>query len=66
MTRIAGHRRRTPVATPPMTDRSWREPSAHQRQGMRDDVVLDMGWGRLVMGQTFADLSGIVDALRAE
>ena len=66
MTRIAGHRRRTPVATPPMTDRSWREPSAHQRQGMREDVVLDMGWGRLVMGQTFADLHGIVDALRAE
>ncbi|WP_245853099.1 N-acetylglutaminylglutamine synthetase [Blastococcus aggregatus] len=49
-----------------MTDRSWREPSAHQRQGMREDVVLDMGWGRLVMGQTFADLRGIVDALRAE
>ncbi|SDF67593.1 GNAT-family acetyltransferase TIGR03103 [Blastococcus fimeti] len=66
MTRIAGHRRRAPVTTPPMTDRSWQEPSAHQRQGMRDDVVLDMGWGRLVMGQTFADLHGIVDALRAE
>ncbi len=67
MPRIAGHRRRTPVArTPAMTDRSWRQPSEHQRQGMQDDVVLDMGWGRLVMGQTFADLSGIVHALRAE
>ena len=49
-----------------MTDRSWREPSPHQRQGMGDDVVLDMGWGRLVMGQTFSDLQGIVSALRAE
>ncbi len=49
-----------------MTDRSWREPSQHQRQGMGDDVVLDMGWGRLVMGQTFSDLQGIVSALRAE
>jgi len=67
MTRIAGHRRRTAVArTPAMTDTSWREPSEHQRRGMREDVVLDMGWGRLVMGQTFTDLGGIVDALRAE
>jgi GNAT-family acetyltransferase (TIGR03103 family) len=33
---------------------------------MHSDVVLDMGWGRLVLGQTFADLHGIVDALRAE
>jgi GNAT-family acetyltransferase (TIGR03103 family) len=49
-----------------MTDRSWRQPSEHQRQDMQDDVVLDMGWGRLVMGQTFADLGGIVHALRAE
>jgi GNAT-family acetyltransferase (TIGR03103 family) len=65
--RLAGHRRRTAVAgSPAMTDRSWREPSEHQRQGMQDDVVLDMGWGRLVMGQTFYDLTGIVQALRAE
>ncbi|SDG00112.1 GNAT-family acetyltransferase TIGR03103 [Blastococcus aurantiacus] len=65
--RLAGHRRRTAVAsTPAMTDRSWREPSEHQRQGMQQDVVLDMGWGRLVMGQTFSDLTGIVHALRAE
>jgi len=33
---------------------------------MQSDVVLDLGWGRLVFGQTFADLRGIVDALRAE
>ncbi|WP_245159034.1 N-acetylglutaminylglutamine synthetase [Blastococcus sp. TF02A-35] len=65
--RLAGHRRRTPVAsTPALTDRSWREPSEHQLQGMAHDVVLDMGWGRLVFGQTFSDLRGIVDALRAE
>ncbi|TYP81312.1 N-acetylglutaminylglutamine synthetase [Blastococcus xanthinilyticus] len=65
--RLAGHRRRTAVtSTPALTDRSWREPSDHQRQGMASDVVLDMGWGRLVFGQTFSDLAGIVDALRAE
>ncbi|MET0765708.1 MAG: N-acetylglutaminylglutamine synthetase [Blastococcus sp.] len=49
-----------------MTTRSWKQPSAHERQGMGFDVVLDLGWGRLVFGQTFADLRGIVDALRAE
>ncbi|WP_205730074.1 N-acetylglutaminylglutamine synthetase [Blastococcus sp. TF02-8] len=63
--RLAGHRRRNPVP-PALTDRSWRKPSEHQLQGMQHDVVMDMGWGRLVFGQTFADLRGIVDALRAE
>ena len=30
------------------------------------DVVLDLGWGRLVFGHTFGDLRGVLDALRAE
>ena len=65
--RVAGHRRRTPVASAPaITSRSWKQPSEHQLQGMRTDVVLDLGWGRLVFGQTFGNLRGIVDALRAE
>src|SRR3954463_15951553 len=65
--RVAGHRRRAPVpATPSLTSRSWRQPSEHQLQGMASDVVLDLGWGRLRFGQTFADLGGIVDALRGE
>src|SRR4051812_1276886 len=65
--RVAGQRRRTAVpSTPVITSRSWKRPSEHQLQGMRSDVVLDMGWGRLVFGQTFSDLRGIVDALRAE
>ncbi|MCU1619262.1 MAG: GNAT-family acetyltransferase, partial [Modestobacter sp.] len=33
---------------------------------MQTDAVLDLGWGRLVFGQTFADLAGVVDVLRAE
>jgi GNAT-family acetyltransferase (TIGR03103 family) len=67
VTRIAGHRHRSPSPDPPsFTQRSWLQPSAHQRQGMASDVVLDMGWGRLVFGQTFPDLRDIVDALRAE
>jgi GNAT-family acetyltransferase (TIGR03103 family) len=65
--RVAGTRGRTP---PSLTDRSWtgadRRPSDHQTQGMRSDVVLDMGWGRLVLGQTFGELDGILDVLRTE
>ncbi len=65
--RVAGHRRRTAVpSAPTITSRSWKQPSEHQLQGMQADVVVDMGWGRLVFGQTFGDLQGIVDALRAE
>jgi GNAT-family acetyltransferase (TIGR03103 family) len=65
--RVAGRRRRTAVpSAPAITSRSWKQPSEHQLQGMRSDVVLDLGWGRLVFGQTFSDLRGIVDALRAE
>jgi GNAT-family acetyltransferase (TIGR03103 family) len=65
--RVAGHRRRTPVpSTPAITSRSWKQPSEHQLQGMQTDVVLDLGWGRLIYGQTFPDLGDIVDAFRAE
>ncbi|WP_222195761.1 N-acetylglutaminylglutamine synthetase [Modestobacter italicus] len=63
--RLAGHRtRREPRA--PLTSRSWQQPAAHELQDMDADVVLDMGWGRLVFGQTFTDLHRVVDALRAE
>jgi GNAT-family acetyltransferase (TIGR03103 family) len=60
--------RRRPTATvpTPITGASWHEPSAHQRRGMAEDVVLDLGWGRLVFGQTFSSLPSVVDALRAE
>jgi GNAT-family acetyltransferase (TIGR03103 family) len=64
--RVAGRRRRHTAAAPALTSRSWQQPSQHQLRGMASDVVLDMGWGRLVLGQTFADLTGIVEALRAE
>jgi GNAT-family acetyltransferase (TIGR03103 family) len=49
-----------------LTTRHWQQPSPHHLRGMGSDVVLDLGWGRLVFGQTFADLRGIVAALRAE
>ena len=65
--RVAGRRRRTSgAAAPAITSRSWKRPSEHQLQGMASDVVLDLGWGRLVFGQTFGDLRGVVEALRDE
>ena len=64
--RVAGRRRRPVASTPAITSRSWSRPSEHQLQGMRSDVVLDLGWGRLIYGQTFPDLGDIVDAFRAE
>lgn len=65
--RLAGHRRRTAVTpTPELTSRSWREPTAHEIEGMASDVVVDLGWGQLAFGQTFKDLDRIVDVLRAE
>lgn len=68
MARIAGHRRSGAASAPPpsSTSRPWQQVSAHQRQGMDSDVVLDLAWGRLVFGQTFASLEGIVAALRSE
>lgn len=36
------------------------------RHGLDPDVVLDMGWGRLVFGSTFDDPAGVLDALRDE
>ncbi|PWJ47273.1 GNAT-family acetyltransferase TIGR03103 [Quadrisphaera granulorum] len=40
--------------------------SGHPRHGTDPDVVLDMGWGRLVFGNTFVDPSGVLEALRDE
>ncbi|QZT64246.1 N-acetylglutaminylglutamine synthetase [Mycolicibacterium austroafricanum] len=33
---------------------------------MRDDVALELGWGRLIFGQTFADPEKLADVLREE
>src|SRR3546814_8998958 len=38
----------------------------HLTDPMADDVVLEMGWGRLIFGQTFSDHAGIETALRDE
>ncbi|MGY1700897.1 N-acetylglutaminylglutamine synthetase [Geodermatophilus sp. SYSU D00766] len=66
--RLAGLRRRSTAAhpTPDLTRRSWQKPSERELAGMDTDVVLDLAWGRLVFGQTFAEMRRILDALRDE
>ncbi|MFN8226310.1 MAG: N-acetylglutaminylglutamine synthetase [Mycobacterium sp.] len=39
---------------------------AHLVAAMADDVILELGWGRLVFGQTFADPQKLADVLAAE
>jgi GNAT-family acetyltransferase (TIGR03103 family) len=38
----------------------------HLVEAMADDVVLDLGWGRLIFGQTFADPEKLAEVLRRE
>src|SRR5689334_21896841 len=38
----------------------------HMVDAMADDVVIELGWGRLVFGQTFADPEKLADVLRHE
>ena len=39
---------------------------AHLVDVMADDVVLELGWGRLIFGQTFADAEKLAEVLRGE
>lgn len=38
----------------------------HLVDAMADDVVIEMGWGRLIFGQTFADPEKLAEVLRHE
>jgi GNAT-family acetyltransferase (TIGR03103 family) len=38
----------------------------HLVDAMADDVVIEMGWGRLIFGQTFADPAELAEVLRQE
>ncbi len=38
----------------------------HMVDAMADDVALEMGWGRLIFGQTFADPAKLAEVLRHE
>ncbi|HEX6418174.1 MAG TPA: N-acetylglutaminylglutamine synthetase [Acidimicrobiales bacterium] len=45
---------------------SWQQPPEHLVASMARDVVVDMGWGRVLFGQTFRSAAAIVAQLRDE
>jgi GNAT-family acetyltransferase (TIGR03103 family) len=59
-----------PAASPERLDasslRNWSAPTERERQAMTADVTIDLGWGRLIFGQTFTDLQNLADVLCAE
>ena len=56
-----GWARRGAITTTP-----WDTPPEHLTDPMADDMVLEMGWGRLIFGQTFTDQGAIERVLRGE
>ena len=59
-------RRRPLSAVPTITGTPWHPPSEHQLRGMDTEAAVDLGWGRLLFGQTFADPQRLVAALHGE
>src|SRR5688500_10862897 len=49
-----------------ITTTPWDMPPQHIQDSMDPEVVLDMGWGRLVFGQTFSDHDRLASVLEAE
>jgi GNAT-family acetyltransferase (TIGR03103 family) len=45
---------------------SWQQPPEHLVAEMTRDVVVDMGWGRVLFGQTFRASADVVSLLRDE
>ncbi len=41
-------------------------PAAATEAGMRENVVVDCGWGRLIFGQTFRNAEDLADEIKAE
>lgn len=46
--------------------REWWQAQVHRPSDTAEDVALDMGWGRLILGQTFADHEHLLTVLAAE
>ena len=55
-----------PRAEDALSTRSWTDRPAHLADGVRSDVALDLGWGRLLFGQTYEDHDRLLAALREE
>lgn len=46
--------------------RNWETPSRPNEQQMVENAALEMGWGRLIFGQTFNDSQSLADAIMDE
>ncbi len=46
--------------------RNWEKPTRPSRRQMSKNAAVDMGWGRLIFGQTFDDSRTLADALMDE
>jgi GNAT-family acetyltransferase (TIGR03103 family) len=46
--------------------KSWQHPPARDTRAMRADVSLEMGWGRLIFGQTFTSTDKLFKAIDRE
>ena len=55
-----------PRAEDALSTRSWTDRPEHLTGGMGTDVALDLGWGRLIFGQTYADHDALLESLREE
>ncbi|MEZ5176989.1 MAG: N-acetylglutaminylglutamine synthetase [Acidimicrobiales bacterium] len=61
MGRTHGWDRADSISTTP-----WQRPPEHLTEGMDREVALELGWGRLVFGQTFDDHERLRNVLRDE
>ncbi len=52
------------ITTPSI--RNWQRQGGRASKTVRQNAVIDMGWGRLIFGQTFDSLQELTEAIRAE
>ncbi|WP_245597210.1 N-acetylglutaminylglutamine synthetase [Jiangella gansuensis] len=64
--RAESRRRGQPAQGQSLWSRPWKEAPEHFVRGMKRNVALNCGWGRLVFAQTFDDPQEIIDLLGTE
>jgi GNAT-family acetyltransferase (TIGR03103 family) len=55
-----------PAAEEGLSTRSWDDRPEHLTSGLKPDVALECGWGRLLFGQTFASHEDLLEAVSTE
>lgn len=56
----------SPPAEEGLSTRSWGDRPEHLTSGLKPDVALECGWGRLLFGQTFASHEDLLEVLSTE